>query len=127
MNRPQQSPQLPLSPTNPNEKPRLTAEQRKANHITSEHKRRFGIREAFDQLADLTPGMAKRGRQEALVLAAFNVEMRKELADRWRNLEELRRRGQDTSAYELDPETMRLAQEFAELEDAQTGGPNGRT
>lgn len=74
------------SPTTPNsgsatpkspEKARLTEEEKKQNHIASEQKRRAAIREQFDRLADLTPGMKGQGRSEGVVLAKA-VEFAKE-------------------------------------------------
>lgn len=46
----------------------LTEEQKKANHIQSEQKRREKIREQYDKLAELTPGMEGQGRSEGRVL-----------------------------------------------------------
>ena len=52
------------------DKPRLTAEQKKKNHIESEKKRREAIRAGFEKLADIVPGVAGQGRSEAVVLQA---------------------------------------------------------
>lgn len=52
------------------EKPRLTEQEKKSNHIASEQKRRQAIREGYDRVADITPGMKGQGRSEALVLNA---------------------------------------------------------
>ncbi|KAI4149470.1 MAG: hypothetical protein LQ340_004615 [Diploschistes diacapsis] len=49
-------------------KPVLSEEQKKANHIQSEQKRREKIREQYDKLAELTPGMEGQGRSEGRVL-----------------------------------------------------------
>lgn len=46
----------------------LSEEQKKANHIYSEQKRREKIREQYDKLAELTPGMEGHGRSEGRVL-----------------------------------------------------------
>ena len=46
----------------------LSEEQKKANHIQSEQKRREKIREQYDKLAELTPGMEGQGRSEGRVL-----------------------------------------------------------
>lgn len=50
------------------ERPRLTEQEKKTNHIASEQKRRAAIREQFDRLATMTPGMAGQGRSEGKVL-----------------------------------------------------------
>nr|POE79790.1 protein ino4 [Quercus suber] len=47
---------------------RLTDAQKKANHIDSERKRREAIREGFDRLSEIVPGMGGQGRSEAVVL-----------------------------------------------------------
>lgn len=47
----------------------LTAEEKKANHIASEQKRRQAIREGFDRLTEVVPGLTKsQGRSETIVL-----------------------------------------------------------
>ena len=62
-------------------KPVLSEEQKKANHIQSEQKRREKIREQYDKLAELTPGMEGQGRSEGRVLeeaVKFAETLRKE-------------------------------------------------
>lgn len=112
---------VPSTPSGANaaDKPRLTEEEKKINHIASEQKRRQAIREGFDQLASLTPGMEGQGRSEALVLQAFNAEMRRELARRWRGILRLRNAGRDAAQWEMDPETMRMAEEYASMEESE--------
>jgi hypothetical protein len=50
------------------EKPRLTDQEKKSNHIASEQKRRAAIREGFDRLTELVPGLEGQGRSESVVL-----------------------------------------------------------
>ena len=50
------------------EKPRLTEQEKKNNHIASEQKRRAAIREGFDRLTELVPGLEGQGRSESIVL-----------------------------------------------------------
>lgn len=69
----------------PPDKPRLTEAEKKSNHIASEQKRRAAIREGFDRLAELTPGMEGQGRSEGLVLQRV-VEYAKELIEERRQL-----------------------------------------
>ncbi|MCJ1245949.1 hypothetical protein MMC30_003153 [Trapelia coarctata] len=66
-------------------KPRLTEVEKKQNHIASEQKRRAAIREQFDRLAELTPGMKGQGRSEGAVLAKA-VEFAKEQLEEQRKL-----------------------------------------
>ena len=56
------------SPTNANDRPRLTEAQKKENHIRSEQKRREAIREGFDRRTELVPGLEGQGRSESVVL-----------------------------------------------------------
>ena len=59
----------------------LSEEQKKANHIHSEQKRREKIRDQYDKLAELTPGMEGQGRSEGRVLeeaVKYAEELRKE-------------------------------------------------
>ncbi|KAI8365383.1 uncharacterized protein BYT42DRAFT_161910 [Radiomyces spectabilis] len=46
----------------------LTEEQKKANHIASEQKRRANIRIGFDQLVDIVPSLSHCHRSESLIL-----------------------------------------------------------
>ncbi|ROT39703.1 helix-loop-helix DNA-binding domain-containing protein [Sodiomyces alkalinus F11] len=64
------------------EKPRLTEAEKKQNHIASEQKRRQAIREAFDRLTELVPGLEGQGRSEGLVLQRTVKYMREQLAER---------------------------------------------
>ncbi|KAF4553355.1 Hypothetical protein D9617_7g030820 [Elsinoe fawcettii] len=51
-------------------KERLTEAQRKKNHIQSERMRREAVRNGFNQLSDIVPGMTDLGRSEVRVLTA---------------------------------------------------------
>lgn len=62
------------------DKPRLTEQEKKNNHIASEQKRRQAIRDGFDRLADIVPGMSGQGRSEAVMLQATVTHMREQLA-----------------------------------------------
>ena len=62
------------------DKPRLTEQEKKNNHIASEQKRRQAIREGFDRLADIVPGMSGQGRSEAVMLQNTVTFMRSELS-----------------------------------------------
>ncbi|KAL2211700.1 hypothetical protein CC79DRAFT_1364000 [Sarocladium strictum] len=70
------------SPAGQDEKPRLTEEEKKQNHIASEQKRRQAIREGFDRLTELVPGLEGQGRSEGLVLKRTVEFMREQIADR---------------------------------------------
>ncbi|KAK8000305.1 hypothetical protein PG990_012905 [Apiospora arundinis] len=61
------------------EKPRLTEEEKKQNHIASEQKRRQAIRDGFDRLCELVPGLEGQGRSEGLVLKRTVEYMREQL------------------------------------------------
>lgn len=93
------------------DKPRLTEQEKKNNHIASEQKRRQAIREGFDEIAELVPGMAGHGRSEALVLESASAFLKQLLADRWRLLLQARDQNLDTRRYEMDHDTMRMAEE----------------
>ena len=71
------------------EKPRLTEQEKKINHIASEQKRRAAIREGFDRLAELTPDMAGQGRSEGLVLAKVVEYAKEQLRERERIIQEM--------------------------------------
>ncbi|KXS96636.1 hypothetical protein AC578_6906 [Pseudocercospora eumusae] len=70
--------QSPITPA----KARLSDQQKKDNHITSEKKRREAIRAGFDKLSTLVPGMEGQARSEAIVLGATVHFMQDEIARR---------------------------------------------
>ncbi|KAL0935253.1 helix-loop-helix dna-binding domain-containing protein [Colletotrichum truncatum] len=76
------SPSAPGDADQPEEKPRLTEAEKKQNHIASEQKRRQAIREGFDRLTELVPGLEGQGRSEGLVLKRTVEFMRDQLAER---------------------------------------------
>jgi len=59
-----------MSANNYSQKARLTDEQKKNNHNTSEQARRQAIREQFEQLANMMPGWEGKGASEAKVMEA---------------------------------------------------------
>ncbi|CAN8101079.1 unnamed protein product [Discula destructiva] len=64
------------------DKPRLTEEQKRQNHITSEQKRRQGIRAGFDKLCEVVPGLRGQARSEGLVLNETTRHMLDAIAER---------------------------------------------
>jgi len=60
----------------------LTEQEKKNNHIASEQKRRQAIREGFDRLTELVPGLEGQGRSESVVLRKSVDFMRKEVEER---------------------------------------------
>jgi hypothetical protein len=85
-----------------NDKPRLTAEQKKKNHIESEKKRREAIRAGFEKLADIVPGVKGQARSEAVVLQAAVQYLRQQLDRK----EELREQALERGMSEGDFEQM---------------------
>ncbi|KAK9380718.1 uncharacterized protein V2V93DRAFT_369410 [Kockiozyma suomiensis] len=68
----------------------LTAEEKKANHIASEQKRRQAIREGFDRLTEVVPGLTKsQGRSETIVLQKTLAYLKSELAENQRLVEQI--------------------------------------
>ncbi|KAI9665378.1 MAG: hypothetical protein M1831_001816 [Alyxoria varia] len=92
--------------------PRLTDVQKKENHIKSEKKRRDAIREGFDRFAGAV-GMPGQGRSEAAVMSNGTRFLKSELANRYFLVEEAKTRGINTKEFEYDPETMKLAEQYA--------------
>ncbi|ERS95970.1 helix-loop-helix DNA-binding protein domain protein [Sporothrix schenckii 1099-18] len=75
------------------EKPRLTEREKKQNHIASEQKRRQAIREGFDRLTELVPGLEGQGRSEGLVLQRTVEFMNAELEKRRQLIRDIESRG----------------------------------
>lgn len=94
------------SPTNAADRPRLTDAQKKENHIRSEQKRREAIREGFDRLAAIVPGMEGQGRSEAVVLEATVKYLREQIVERNRIIADAQARGVDTTGWELPESTV---------------------
>lgn len=118
------------SPTNANDRPRLTEAQKKENHIRSEQKRREAIREGFDRLASIVPGMEGQGRSEAVVLEATIKYMREKIVERQKIIADAQTRGIDTSAWDLPKETLDACEaqlERTRNEEAQMNGLNGKS
>ena len=96
----------PSPSTNPADRPRLTEAQKKENHIRSEQKRREAIREGFDRLASIVPGMEGQGRSEAVVLEATIKYMREKIMEREQIIANAKAKGIDTTGWELPKETV---------------------
>src|ERR1700761_813861 len=62
-----------------NDRPRLSAEQKKKNHIESEKKRREAIRAGFERLSQAVPGLEGQARSEAVVLQRTVEFLREQL------------------------------------------------
>ncbi|KAI0169127.1 hypothetical protein GGR52DRAFT_553828 [Hypoxylon sp. FL1284] len=75
------------------DKPRLTEEEKKQNHIASEQKRREAIRAGFDKLCSLVPGLEGHGRSEGFVLKETVKYMRAQLARRRELVQQAEARG----------------------------------
>ncbi|KAF1835694.1 hypothetical protein BDW02DRAFT_495297 [Decorospora gaudefroyi] len=94
------------SPTASADRPRLTEAQKKENHIRSEQKRREAIREGFDRLASIVPGLQGQGRSEAVVLGGAIKLMREKIVERQEIIDHARAKGVDTTGWELEKQTM---------------------
>ncbi|KLJ06713.1 hypothetical protein EMPG_17804 [Blastomyces silverae] len=90
---PQPNPRPSSRTTTDKEKPRLTEQEKKNNHIASEQKRRAAIREGFDRLTELVPGLEGQGRSEGVVLRKTVDFMQMKLQERRELVEEIEKRG----------------------------------
>ncbi|OBT39908.1 hypothetical protein VE00_09036 [Pseudogymnoascus sp. WSF 3629] len=79
--------------SNVDDKPRLSEHEKKANHIASEQKRRQAIREGFDRLTELVPGLEGQGRSESIVLNKTVSYMRQQLREREQLVERIEQLG----------------------------------
>jgi len=105
------------TPTSEN-KAHLSEQQKKANHIASEKKRRHNIREQYDRLADMVPGMSGQGRSEGRVLEEVAKLGRELTKERQRLVKEIERRGG-----KVDDELRDLGGSVTSVTDL--GVPNG--
>lgn len=83
----------PGGTTNNGKPPRLTEEEKKGNHIASENKRRCAIRQGFDKLSDMVPGLEGCGRSEGHVLNVSVQFIMDKLAERRELVEQIEARG----------------------------------
>ncbi|KAF1944616.1 hypothetical protein EJ02DRAFT_420181 [Clathrospora elynae] len=114
------------SPSNAADRPRLTEAQKKENHIRSEQKRREAIREGFDRLASIVPGMEGQGRSEAIVLGGAIKLMREKILERQELIANAQAQGVDTSGWELEKATMEAcARHMKRLWEEEHQGTNG--
>ncbi len=81
------------APHNLDKKPRLTEGEKKQNRNASEQKRREALREGFDRLAALVPGMKGKGRSEGLVLKHAVEFMRQQIGERRAMIDQIERAG----------------------------------
>lgn len=75
------------------ERPRLTEQEKKNNHIASEQKRRTAIRQGFDRLTEIVPGLEGQGRSESVVLKKSVDHMRDVLHERQQLIERIQALG----------------------------------
>jgi len=109
------------SPSAGADRPRLSEAQKKENHIRSEQKRREAIREGFDRLAAIVPGMEGQGRSEAVVLEATIKYMREKIVERQDIIAKAREMGLDTTAWELPVETLRACEVQLRRQEEEDG------
>ncbi|DAA74381.1 TPA_exp: Uncharacterized protein A8136_3348 [Trichophyton benhamiae CBS 112371] len=93
MKRTSNSPSDARPATSEREKPRLSEQEKKNNHIASEQKRRAAIREGFDRLTELVPGLTGQGRSEGMVLRKTVDFMQLKVQERKDLIEEIEQRG----------------------------------
>jgi heteromeric Ino2p/Ino4p transcription factor len=101
------------------DRPRLTEAQKKENHIRSEQKRREAIRDGFDRLASIVPGMEGQGRSEAVVLEATLQHMREKISERQKLIEAGNAKGMDTAGWELSQETVTACESQQKRNDSE--------
>jgi heteromeric Ino2p/Ino4p transcription factor len=103
------------------DKPRLSEQEKKNNHIESEQKRRRAIREGFDELAEMIPGCKGQGRSEAVVLEAATAHVKQLLAERYQLMTKVNERALSVDRWQLDDATMQFARDAAqaEMEEAE--------
>ncbi|KAH8197417.1 hypothetical protein TruAng_008394 [Truncatella angustata] len=100
------------------EKTRLTEEEKKQNHIASEQKRRQAIRDGFDKLCELVPGLDGQGRSEGLVLSRTVEYMREQLEVRRRLVQEREARGEVVDEKLKEP--LKILERLEELDRTRT-------
>lgn len=67
----------------------LTEEEKKANHIASEKKRRQAIREAFDKITDIVPTLTEAQRRSEAIVLEETAKFLKRLLEENRKLRQI--------------------------------------
>lgn len=80
------------------DKPKLTHEERRENHVASERRRRGKLRQGLDHLAELVPDMKNQAHREAGMMKATVQEMKAQN----RKKKELRRLAMSLGVTEVD-------------------------
>ncbi|KAI5864884.1 hypothetical protein GGS23DRAFT_467658 [Durotheca rogersii] len=104
------------------DKPRLTEEEKKQNHIASEQKRREAIRAGFDRLCELVPGLEGHGRSEGFVLKETVKYMREQLLKRRELIEAREAQGHVVPDRLKEPLKILEKLEERDRQRAQDGG-----
>ncbi|CAK3751462.1 bHLH domain-containing [Lecanosticta acicola] len=114
----------PGSPNSPGaiNKSRLSEMEKRDNHIKSEKKRREAIRQGFDRLARIVPGMEGQGRSEAIVLQATVNYMKEKIAEKERLRQMALEKGYSMQDFE---QIYREAEKQVRIEDEER--ENGET
>ncbi|KAI6811306.1 hypothetical protein KC342_g17706 [Hortaea werneckii] len=107
-------------------KPRLSEAQKKQNHIISEQRRREAIRESYDRLSQIVPGIEGQGRSEAMVLSATVEYMKLQI----KRKEELRKLAAEkrmgNTEFEKVYEDLAKSFDEAGMTDSSSGGTGER-
>lgn len=82
------------------DKPRLTQEQKKKNHIESEKKRREAIRYGFERLSRIVPDCEGQARSEAVVLQRTVQYLKEQLAEKEKLKKQAMARGMSEGDFE---------------------------
>ncbi|ROV99328.1 hypothetical protein VSDG_04040 [Cytospora chrysosperma] len=107
------------------DKPRLTEEQKRQNHISSEQKRRQAIRDGFDKVASLVPGLEGQGRSEGHVLNVTVQYILEKIEERRQLVEQIEARGGHVSDEMKEPLRIDLNKVNLEHLQQRSGSGNG--
>lgn len=82
------------------DKPRLTTEQKKKNHIESEKKRREAIRAGFERLSKIVPKCEGQARSESIVLQKTVAYLEEQLGKKDSLKEQAMKQGMSEGEFE---------------------------
>ncbi|KAK4226934.1 hypothetical protein QBC38DRAFT_479140 [Podospora fimiseda] len=103
------------------ERPRLTEQEKKQNHILSEQKRRQAIRDGFDKLTTIVPDLEGQARSEGIVLGRTIDHIREGMKRRQEMIAELEKNGIPVPA-ELRHSLQSLPEGFLDAEPVSSPG-----
>lgn len=111
--------------TGSDQKPKLTAEQKKQRHAAEQRKYLDAVRRGLYELSELVPGMQGQSRHEGMLLQAAVKELNKLLAEKERLRGMAHKRGMTDEDFEKAYQGAKQASQEAEEAEGEANEAEG--